>query len=224
MARGRVIYVAGFFVLKGLCLTIALSALIAGGAYAGTSRIVALGDSLVHGFGLFQQDGLVPQLNRWLRQEGIDAEVVNAGVSGDTSTGGAARIDWALQDGADALIVLLGGNDLLRGIDPQESRRSLEKILTVATGMGIPVLLVGHEAPPNFGQDYKRQFEAIFTDLAAKHEVALFQRYFAPLDELGDRNEVRLKYMQDDGLHPNADGVAVIVEKLGPRVAELVAQ
>ena len=187
------------------------------------ARIVAFGDSLVQGFGLAHGEGLVPQLNAWLQSAGVDALVENAGVSGDTTAGGAARIDWTLESDPDALIVLFGGNDLLRGIDPAESRRNLDLILGTAVARGIRVLLVGHEAPPNFGPEYKRDFEAIYPDLAELHGVALFARVFGPLDALGDRAEVRLNYMQADGLHPNSNGIAAIVEELGPLVADLAA-
>ena len=197
-------------------------AVAAGAATAEQARIVAFGDSLVHGFGLAQGEGLVPQLNAWLQLAGVDALVENAGVSGDTTAGGAARLEWTLETDPEALIVLFGGNDLLRGIDPAESRRNLDFILGTAVGRGIKVLLVGHEAPPNFGPEYKRDFEAIYPDMAELHGIALFPRVFGPLDSLGDRAEVRLDYMQADGLHPNRDGIAVIVEELGPLVADLV--
>ena len=198
-------------------------AVAAGAASAEPARIVAFGDSLVQGFGLAHGEGLVPQLNAWLQSAGINAMVENAGVSGDTTAGGAARIDWTLESDPDALIVLFGGNDLLRGIDPAESRRNLDLILGTAVDRGIKVLLVGHEAPPNFGPEYKRDFEAIYPDLAELHGVALFARVFGPLDALGDRSEVRLNYMQADGLHPNSKGVAAIVKELGPLVADLAA-
>ena len=204
---------AGIFV----ALTVAV-----GAASAEPVRIIAFGDSLVQGFGLARGQGLVPQLNAWLRSTGVNASVENAGVSGDTTAGGAARLDWTLESDPDALIVLFGGNDLLRGIDPAESRRNLDHIVGTAVARGIKVLLVGHEAPPNFGPEYKRDFEAMYAELAELHGVALFARIFDPLDALGDRVEVRLNYMQADGLHPNSKGVAVIVEELGPLVAELV--
>ncbi len=206
-------------VVLGLFL---VSGLHANQAFSEPARIVAFGDSLIHGFGLVEAEGFVAQLQRWLEGEGIDAIVVNAGVSGDTTAGGAARLEWTLGEDADVLIVLFGGNDLLRGIDPAESRRNLDKILSAATDRGFAVLLIGHEAPGNYGMDYKRDFEAIFPELAEKHGARLFERFFAPLDALGERAEIRLDYMQPDGLHPNADGVGVIVEAIGPVVADLI--
>ena len=223
MVQPRILYVTLSTINKGIAATIAALVLLAGHVSAEPARIVALGDSLVQGFGLFQEDGLVPQLNRWLEREGIDAVVENAGVSGDTTAGGAARIDWTLESDPDALIVLLGGNDLLRGIDPGDSRQNLDHILNTATARGVSVLLIGHEAPPNFGLEYKREFESIFLDLAGKYDIALFEKIFAPLDVAGDRSAARLKYMQADGLHPNRDGVVLITGELGPFVAELVA-
>ena len=192
-----------------------------GACGAETARIAAFGDSLVHGYGLHQEDGLVPQLNEWLRIRRVDAIVENAGVSGDTTAGGAARIGWTLASGPDAIIIVLGGNDLLRGIDPAESRRNLDYILAQASSQNVKALLVGHEAPPNYGPVYKQRFEAMFQELAELHNAALFKRIFDPLDEQGEREAVRMKFMQADGLHPNRDGIAVIVEALGPMVASL---
>ena len=185
-------------------------------------RVTVFGDSLVQGYGLHLQEGLVSQLGRWLQDHGIEAILFNAGVSGDTTAGGLARLDWTLADQPDAVVILFGGNDLLRGLDPGASRENLGAIVDGATSLGMEVLLIGHEAPPNFGPDYKREFEAIFAELADGRDILLYERYFSPLDDLGDRDEVRRRYMQDDGLHPNADGVAQIVGKLGPFVAELV--
>ncbi|RMD46550.1 MAG: arylesterase, partial [Alphaproteobacteria bacterium] len=132
-----------------------------GGAEARTLRVVALGDSLTQGYGLPAGQGFVPQLERWLRERGHDVELVNAGVSGDTTAGGRARIGWTLAGGADALIVALGGNDVLRGLPPEEARANLEAILAEAEARGIPVLLIGIDAPGNYGPDYERAFEAI---------------------------------------------------------------
>ena len=216
------LYVSGIPLHKASVGIFVALAVAAGAATAEPARIVAFGDSLVHGFGLTQGQGLVPQLNAWLQSAGVDAMVENAGVSGDTTAGGAARLDWTLESEPDALIVLFGGNDLLRGIDPAESRGNLDLIVGTAVARGIKVLLVGHEAPPNFGPEYKQDFEAIYPDLAEQHGVVLFPRVFGPLDSLGDRAEVRLNYMQADGLHPNRDGIAVIVGQLGPLVADLV--
>ena len=193
-----------------------------GSAAAETVTVAAFGDSLVHGFGLNPEDGFVPQLNRWLTGSGADAVVVNAGVSGETTAGGLARIDWTLGSDPDALIVALGGNDVLRGLFPEQSRSNLDGILARTAAAGLPVLVIGQEAPDNFGPDYKEKFESIYPELAEKYETLLFGRFFAPLDRQGDRKFVREQYFQDDGLHPNADGVAIIVAAIGPSVLELI--
>lgn len=186
--------------------------------------LVALGDSLTQGYGLPPGDGFVPQLQRWLAAKGAEVVVVNAGVSGDTTAGGRARLDWTLTPEVDAMIVALGGNDLLRGIDPAASRENLAAIMDGARARGLPVLLVGMQAPGNYGPDYKAAFDAIYPDLAAAHGALLVPGFFDPLLE-GDRDPAALAgFMQGDGIHPNAAGVARIVEGLGPVVLDLLAR
>ncbi|MEM1344012.1 MAG: arylesterase [Pseudomonadota bacterium] len=183
-----------------------------------TLRIVALGDSLVHGYGLEQGSGFVPQLDGWLEAQGlVQADVINAGVSGDTTAGGLARFEWSLSGGADALIVVLGGNDLLRGIDPATSRTNLDAILTQAGERGLPVLLAGLSAPNNYGADWKQAFDAMYPALAEKHGALHYPQFLAGVVE--DRS-----LWQPDGIHPNAKGVGVIVEGIGPLVVQLVAR
>ncbi|MGB3553925.1 MAG: arylesterase [Jannaschia sp.] len=194
-------------------------------AAAETVTVVALGDSLTAGYGLPEGEGFVPQLQAWLDGRGIDAAVVNAGVSGDTTAGGLARVDWALTPEADAMIVALGGNDLLRGIPPESSRANLDAILARVAGEGgLPVLLVGLEAPGNYGAAYKAAFDGMYGDLAAEYDALLEQSFLAPLLVGSDLRTARERYLQGDGIHPNRAGVAVIVEALGPRVAELVVR
>ena len=184
-------------------------------------RLIALGDSLTQGYGLPPEDGFTAQLERWLASQGRDVQVVNAGVSGDTTAGGRSRVGWALADGADAMLVTLGGNDLLRGIDPAVSRDNLDAILTEAAAQEVPVLLVAMEAPGNYGPEYRASFDAIYPQLAEEHGVALAESFLAPL--LDDSQDAALRdYLQEDGLHPNADGVARIVEGLGPKVLDLI--
>ena len=198
---------------------------LAGPALADPVRIVALGDSLTAGDGLPDGQGFVPQLQAWLEAEGVDAEIVNAGVSGDTTAGGLARLGWALDGDVDGMIVALGGNDLLRGVPPSSSRANLDGILSEVAGTrGLPVLLVGLEAPGNYGADFKRDFDAMYPDLAKEHGTLLETSFLAPLTATVDVGTARARYMQGDGIHPNREGVAVIVEALGPRVEELVAQ
>ncbi len=184
--------------------------------------VVALGDSLTAGYGLPQGDGLVPQLQAWLQAKGADVVVENAGVSGDTTAGGLARTDWALTRDADAMIVTLGGNDLLRGIDPANSRANLDAILAKAKARGLPVLLIGLTAPGNYGPEYKTAFDAIYPDLATKYGTLLDTNFFRGIAS-DDPAAVRA-LMQDDGIHPNAVGVAKIVANIGPQVMDLVGQ
>ncbi|MEM1006096.1 MAG: arylesterase [Pseudomonadota bacterium] len=182
--------------------------------------IAALGDSLTQGYGLVEEDGFVPQLDRWLQDQGLDVTLINAGVSGDTTAGGAARVAWTLTPEVDGLIVALGGNDLLRGIDPAVSRENIEKILVTAKANGVDVLLIGMQAPGNYGPDYKQAFDAIYPELAQKHQALLADSFFAGLRADGDPNTVG-QFMQADGIHPNAKGVSKIVDALGPLVQEL---
>ncbi|WP_170551504.1 arylesterase [Ruegeria atlantica] len=191
------------------------------GATAEQVVIAALGDSLTQGYGLPEEDGFVPQLDRWLRAHGADVRLINAGVSGDTTAGGAARVDWTLTPEVDGIIVALGGNDLLRGIDPAVSRSNLEAIVKVADSSEVDILLVGMQAPGNYGADYKEAFDAIYPDLATAYETGYAPSFFAGLTAGGDPDAAR-NYMQSDGIHPNAAGVTLIVENLGPYVLELV--
>lgn len=197
----------------------------AGAAQASDERvdILALGDSLTQGYGLVEQEGFVPQLRAWLDARGIDARVVNAGVSGDTTAGGFSRVEWSLTPEIDAMIVALGGNDLLRGIDPQVSRSNLEGILRIAQDRDIEVLLVGMEAPGNYGPDYKAAFDAMYPELAAQYGAQLAPSFFEGLQDHGGTLGEIGPYMQSDGIHPNADGVSEIIEAMGPRVEALIA-
>lgn len=184
--------------------------------------IAALGDSLTQGYGLVQDAGFVPQMQVWLSDQGFDARLVNAGVSGDTTAGGLARVAWTLTPDVDAMIVTLGANDFLRGVAPEVSRFNLESILQAAAEARVEVLLVGIQAPGNFGPDYKAAFDAMYPDLAAEYGVLHAQSFFAGLAvEDGDPASVQ-HFMQPDGIHPNAQGVERIVAALGPKVIELI--
>lgn len=178
-------------------------------------RIVAFGDSLTAGLGLRPDDAFPAQLQKALGAAGPAVEVINAGVSGDTTAAGLQRLDWAIPEGADGVILALGANDALRGIDPAETRRNLNEILARLKSRGVEVLLAGFKAPRNFGDDYVRRFDAIFPRLAAEHGALLYPFF---LDGVALRGELNL----DDGLHPNRAGVAVIVESILPKVLELV--
>lgn len=189
--------------------------------------LVAFGDSLTQGYGLRADDGFVPQLADWLKENSRSSgavRLINAGVSGDTTAGGAARIDWTLTDDVDGMILTLGGNDLLRGIDPAVSRANLEKILQAASARDIPVLLVGLVATRNMGPDYKRAFDQMYPDLSAKYDTLFVRDFFTGLlsaDGSVDRDAVRAR-MQLDGIHPNKEGVRDIVVGLGPSVLDLI--
>ena len=203
-------------VLRNLSLALLLGA---GVGVAQPVTIAALGDSLTAGYGLFPGKGFVPQLHDWLAAHGVEVKVQNAGVSGDTTQGGLSRVDWTLTPDVEAMIVALGGNDLLRGIDPALSRANLDGILKKAKAAEIPVLLVGLRAPSNYGMDFKRAFDAMYPDLAAQYGTVYADSFFLGLRDVpGGPTD----YMQADGIHPNAKGVALIVEGLGPKVLELI--
>lgn len=193
-------------------------------AQAEPLRLAALGDSLTQGYGLMQDDGLVPQLEAWLRAEGHEVVVINAGVSGDTTAGGAARLDWTLADRPDAVMVALGGNDLLRGIDPAASRANLQSILARLQAEGLPALLVGMPAPGNYGPEFQQAFEAMYPELAAEYGVLHYPNLMQPITEKHEAGMSYAELMQADHLHPNAAGVALIVEGLGPMVSQLLEQ
>ena len=207
-------------VMAGLIFVLA-----AAGAQADPVRITAFGDSLVQGYGLPQGQGWVPQLQGWLDAQGEEVELINAGVSGDTTAGGAARIDWTLADTPDALIVALGGNDLLRGLPPEESRRNLTAIMEAAEAKALPVLLVGIQAPGNYGADFKESFDGIYPDLAVRFDALLHPDSLAGIRAAtGNDIQAAGAYLQDDGIHPNAEGVALNVAAIGPKVQQLIDQ
>ena len=200
-------------------------ALAPGLAWAEPVTIAALGDSLTAGYGLAPQNGFVPRLQAWLDAQGADARVVNAGVSGDTTSGGFSRVDWTLTDEVDAMIVALGGNDFLRGVDPAVSRANLDGILDAADAKGVEVLLVGIDAGSNYGPDYEAAFDGMYPSLAEAHHTLLVPDWFEALRPAGaPLAQALARTMQPDGLHPNAAGVERIVEDLGPRVLELIAE
>ncbi|MCB1410749.1 MAG: arylesterase [Rhodobacter sp.] len=193
-------------------------------ASARTLTLTALGDSLTAGYGLEQGQGLVPQLQAWLTARGHDVRVLNAGVSGDTTTGGLQRLDWVLADRPDAMIVALGGNDLLRGIDPALSRANLGSILGRLDDAGIPALLVGLPAPANYGPAFQQAFAALYPDLARAHDALLLPDLLAPIAAARDAGTPATDLMQGDMIHPNAAGVALIVDALGPQVEALLTR
>lgn len=192
-------------------LTLACLASPAGAA----TRILALGDSLTAGYGLPAADSFPVRLQAWLRDHGLAAEVINAGVSGDTSAGGLARLDWSLAQPADAVLVELGANDALRGVDPKETYKNLDEILSRLDRRHAKVLLLGMLAPANWGADYQAAFGAIYPALAERHHVLLYPFFL-------DGVALDPALNQPDGLHPNARGVEMIVDRVGPYVLRLI--
>ncbi|MGJ8615679.1 MAG: arylesterase [Sulfitobacter sp.] len=196
----------------------------ASAAQADEVVIAALGDSLTQGYGLPVEDGFVPQLQRWLADAGADVRLVNAGVSGDTTAGGLARVDWTLTPDVDGMIVTLGGNDLLRGLDPGQARSNIAGILQAADTADVEVLLVGMQAPGNLGAEYKTQFDQLYPDLAEEYDTLFHKSFFAGLvEDDAPFDPVALQvFFQSDGIHPNAEGVTKIVARIGPEVLTLI--
>jgi acyl-CoA thioesterase-1 len=177
-------------------------------------RIFAFGDSLTAGYGLAPQDGFTAQLETHLKDQGLNAQVINAGVSGDTSSGGRARLAWvvdALEAKPDLAILELGANDGLRGIDPAVTRKNLDAMIEAFQARDIPILLTGMLAPPNLGPDYESEFNTMYPELAKDHDVALYPFF---LDGVAANPELN----QEDGIHPNEHGVDIIVERLTPYI------
>lgn len=190
--------------------------LVSGGpALADPLKIVGFGDSLMAGYQLAPQDGFTGQLEDALNKAGFDVTVVNAGVSGDTTSGGLSRLDWSVPDDAGLVILELGANDALRGIDPAVTRSNLDAMIARLTERGIPVLLAGMLAPPNMGDAYAAQFNAIYPDLARKHGIPLYPFFLDGVAAEGD-------LLLDDGMHPNPEGVSVMVERILPTVKDAI--
>lgn len=200
----------------GLLLAAVLAVPAGRAAVAEPVRLLALGDSLTAGYGLAPEEGFASRLQAALRERGHEVEVIDAGVSGDTTAGGLARLDWALADAPDLVLVELGANDGLRGIDPGSTRGNLDAILGRLEERGIPVLLAGMYAPPNLGPDFGRRFNAIYPELAEKYDVPLYPFF---LDGVAAQPALN----QPDGLHPNAAGVRVVVERILPYLEPLIA-
>ncbi len=178
-------------------------------------RIVVLGDSLAAGFRLKPADAFPAQLERALRAKGHVVEVINAGVSGDTTAGGLERVRWAVPEKTDAVILELGANDALRGLDPARAKTNLDKIITALKATGAQVLLAGMIAPGNLGEGYTQSFNAIYPALAGKHGVLLYPFFL-------DGIALNAQYNLDDGIHPNPKGVAEITKRILPSVEQLI--
>jgi acyl-CoA thioesterase-1 len=179
--------------------------------------IVAFGDSLTAGYGVKAGESFAAQLQMALQAKGHKVKIVNAGVSGDTTAGGLERLDWSLQPKPDGVILELGANDALRGVDPKETRANLDKILAKLKAENIDVLIAGMKAPSNWGADYQKEFDAIYPELAAKYGATLYPFFLegVALDRA---------FIQADGLHPTAKGVAEIVKRIMPDVEKLLTR
>jgi acyl-CoA thioesterase I len=201
-----------FLLASALCMT-----MLAAPARAGTVKLIAFGDSLFAGYGLPANDAFPARLQVALRAKGHDVTVINAGVSGDTTAGGLARLDWAVPKDAGAVLLELGANDALRGIDPKVTRNNLRSILDRLAAKRLPVLIIGMRSPANWGQAYANAFDAIFPDLAKVSGQDLYPFFLSGVALDKGLN-------QPDGLHPNAAGVAVIVKRILPAVERLLAR
>ena len=196
--------IVGVYFVVGVCA-----------ANANEKVVLALGDSLTAGFGLATSSGFVAQLEIRLVQSGVNAQVIDGGVSGDTSAGGLARLDWLFVDTPDLVIVELGANDGLRGLDPTATMANIEAIVLRVKERGAKVLLSGMQAPPNMGEEYAREFNSIYEALARKYKIVLFPFFLEGVAAQPHLNQI-------DGIHPNADGVELIVEQILPFVMALL--
>ena len=182
---------------------------------AAQQRLMVYGDSLVAGYGLRASEGFTEQLQQALTEAGRNVKVLNAGVSGDTSAGGLARLDWALSDRPDAVIIVLGGNDFLRGLDPQHTRENLRQILSRLRQDKIKILLCGMLAPVNLGPAYRQQFDSIYPELAYSFNTGFYPFFLQGVALNPELN-------QPDGLHPNEAGVSVITQSVLPAVMSVL--
>lgn len=184
-------------------------------AQAETLRIAMLGDSLTAGYGLPPQEALPVKLEKALKAAGRDVTIANHGVSGDTTAGGLSRLDWMMADKPKLVLVALGGNDALRGVDPAETERNLDAIITRIKAEGAAVMLFGMAAPRNFGPEYTKAFDGLYPRLAEKHKIPLYPFL---LDGVAMERDLN----QTDGIHPNVKGVDVLVSRIAPAVSKTI--
>lgn len=204
------------FKVAGLHIAvIVFSMMLSVSAQARTINLVGFGDSLMAGYQLPPGDGFPEKLQAALKAKGLDVSVANAGVSGDTTTGGLSRIDWSVPDGTDGVILELGANDALRGIAPEQSEKNLDQMITRLKERGIAIFLAGMMAPPNMGGDYAARFNPIYEKLAKKHGLTLYPFF---LD--GVVLDASLKL--EDGMHPNSKGVDTMVQKMEPAITQFI--
>lgn len=203
--------------MSKLFAALAVFLMIVTGAEARTLTLLALGDSLTAGYGLQPSDAFPVKLEAALRARGHDVKVINAGIAGDTALDGASRLDWALAEPVDAVIVELGANDALRGLPVPQAEQALDNALSRLAERKLPVLLAGMRAPPNLGPEYQAAFDGMYPRLAEKHGVLLYPFFL-------DGAAADPKLNQADGMHPNPAGVDVIVARILPSVEQLLAQ
>ncbi len=201
--------------LYGAIIVAFFVALIAAPVGAQPIKIVAFGDSLLAGFGLRANESFPAQLETALKKRGHDVQIANAGVSGDTTTGGLGRLDWSIQDGTEAVILVLGANDMLRGMEPELARKNLDAMIKRLKERKIEVLIGGMRAAPNLGADYAAKFDSIYAALAKEHDVLIYPFF---LDGVAGERELNL----NDGIHPTPKGVNLIVERILPVVESLI--
>ena len=186
-------------------------------ALAEPRQIVGFGDSLMAGYGLQPGESFPEKLEKALRARGHDVVIANAGVSGDTTSGGLARLDWSVPDGTDLVILELGANDMLRGVSPAITEKNLDEMIARLKARNITVLLAGMRAAPNLGSGYVEAFDGIYSRLADKHDVSLYPFF---LDGVAADRSLLL----EDGMHPNAAGIDRMVERFLPAVERLIAE
>ncbi|WP_347829177.1 arylesterase [uncultured Planktomarina sp.] len=191
---------------------------------ADPKTIVAFGDSLTQGYGLPVDAGFVPQMGAWLVAQGASVRMVNAGVSGDTTAGGLARLDWTLAEPAELVIVNLGSNDMLRGLDPNLAYANLKQIMDKLEAKNIATLLIGHLGPLNYGAGYKADYDGVFEKLSASYDTVFYPFFFKTLMAADGVTPNLQLYFQDDGMHPNAAGVQTVVADIGPYVLRALRQ
>jgi len=199
-----------------LCLTLGVATAPGSAAAADKITLVGFGDSLMAAYNLQASEGFPARLEAALRDRGHDVTIIDAGVSGDTTSGGLARLDWSIPDGVDGVILELGANDALRGLPPEKTRENLEAMIARLKERGIAVLLAGMLAPPNMGAGYETAFNAIYPELAAKYELPLYPFF---LDGVTGNPDMLLS----DGMHPNTSGINAMVEKFVPVAEQFLA-
>ena len=202
--------------IAALCLTLGIAAAPVQASAAEEITLVGFGDSLMAAYNLQGEEGFPSRLEAALRERGHDISIIDAGVSGDTTSGGLARLDWSIPDGVDGVILELGANDALRGLPPEKTRENLQAMIARLQERGIAILLAGMLAPPNMGGDYETSFNAIYPDLATKYGLTLYPFF---LDGVTGNPDLQLS----DGMHPNASGINVMVENFIPAAERFIA-